>query len=91
MRTIGSVEFRSIFPTLVEPVSIVARGRPVGVFYPAGTESTRVPQPVPAAVPQPEPKTRADAAPAVAPASRAPTPREQQAIRDGWLRASNSR
>jgi hypothetical protein len=90
MRTISSVEFRSSFPTLVEPVSIEARGRPVGVFYPAGTEST--PHPVPAAVPQPEPMARADSAPvapAVAPKTRAPTPSEQQAIRDDWLHKMN--
>jgi hypothetical protein len=82
MRTISSVEFRSSFPTLVEPVSIEARGRPVGVFYPAGTEST----------PQPEPMARADSAPvapAVAPKTRAPTPSEQQAIRDDWLHKMN--
>jgi len=83
MRTIGSVEFRSIFPTLVEPVSIVARGRTVGVFYPAGSEPVPHPVPVPYPVPVPQPVPKTDSAP-VAPASRAPTPAEQQAARDGW-------
>ena len=38
MTTLPSAQFRKTYASLAEPATVTADGRPLGTFYPAGTE-----------------------------------------------------